>query len=422
MGTIKLRSCVSLLAICAAASALSVSGSAFAQQPAPTDQVKEIARQRYGDGVKAYDAGRFEDARLAFEQAYQLTQVPAVLYNLGLAELKAGKTVAGGNHLLQFLREAKDATDDKKTAANAAIEDAKKKACLVTITVDAPGADVSVDGTLVGKSPLPDPVFVELGPRTLLASVSGKTGMTKIDAKKGTASAAIVTGATATGPATGPTGPGTGPTGPGTGPTGPGTGPTGPGTGPTGPGTGPTGPGTGPGTGPTGPGIGIGTPPPGGGDTAPQGREDFFHWYARKPLAWVGTGVFAVGLGLGIGFSAAAAGTKSDSESIAQQIRDKAAADGLSGAPCGPEDSSGGADVYPSACNKLRDALSAHNTNTTVAVVGWVTAGVAAAGTVTYIMVDWFANDAPADDRAQPPHAQVLPLVGPGYVGVTGSF
>jgi hypothetical protein len=39
-------------------------------------------------------------------------------------------------------------------------------------------------------------------------------------------------------------------------------------------------------------------------------------------------------------------------------------------------------------------------------------------------MVDWFmADGAPADDsRPTPPYAQVFPVVGPGYVGVSGRF
>ena len=36
---------------------------------AADDAVTEVARQRYEEGVKAYDSGRFEDARSAFLQA-----------------------------------------------------------------------------------------------------------------------------------------------------------------------------------------------------------------------------------------------------------------------------------------------------------------------------------------------------------------
>src|SRR5690349_5818438 len=62
------------------------------------DAVTEVARQRFQDGVKASDAGRFEDARAAFLQAYTLKKHPAVLLNLGQAEIKSGHLEDGGNH------------------------------------------------------------------------------------------------------------------------------------------------------------------------------------------------------------------------------------------------------------------------------------------------------------------------------------
>src|SRR5262247_2617259 len=86
--------------------ALFPESTARAQQPPASDPVTEVARQRYEEGVKAFDAGRYEDARSAFLQAYALKRHPAVLLNLGLSELRSGKYVEdGGNHLQQFLRE-----------------------------------------------------------------------------------------------------------------------------------------------------------------------------------------------------------------------------------------------------------------------------------------------------------------------------
>ena len=161
-------------------------------QPAE-DPVKEVARQRFQAGVRAYDAGNYEEARTAFEQAYTLAKAPAILLNLGLSETKTNRCVSGGNHLIQFLREYKEATPEQKTAATAAIEDCKKKAALLTISVDAPGAEVTIDGTSVGKSPIVDPYFVEPGQHVVIASLSGRTATASVDAKKGQTAVATVT-------------------------------------------------------------------------------------------------------------------------------------------------------------------------------------------------------------------------------------
>ncbi|NUP12026.1 MAG: hypothetical protein HOW73_38760 [Polyangiaceae bacterium] len=338
------------------------------------DPVKDVARQRFQDGVKAFDAGRFEEARTAFEQAYTLSQSSAVLLNLGLAEAKTNRCVVGGNHLTKFLREHKDATPEQKTTANAAIEDCKKKVGFISITVDAPNADLTVDGNAVGKSPLAEPVFVEPGQHAVIATLNGKTSSVSVDAKKGQNAVATIAIKAIAEPA--PVGPQ--PTEPGTQPA-------------------PVIP-AGPNPNPLAP---APLPPP----TAPVRdtgeREDFGDWVTSSPLFWVGSGVFAVGLGLGIGFSVAASSSADDAESIASQLRSRAQNDGVDGSPCGPEDSSGSGDIYPSQCNQLRDALDIHDANVAVAAVGWVLAAVGAGGTVAYVMVDWYGGKKKTSDQAK---------------------
>ena len=53
-------------------------------------------------------------------------------------------------------------------------EDARAETGPITIAVDLPGADVVVDGKVVGKSPLEDPVFVEPGHHTIEARLGAK--------------------------------------------------------------------------------------------------------------------------------------------------------------------------------------------------------------------------------------------------------
>src|SRR5262249_18993268 len=131
---------------------------ARAQGPV-NDSVTVVARQRYTEGVAAYDAGRYEDARAAFLQAYALKHHPAVLLNLGQSELRSNHPEDAGNHLQQFLREHTSATPEERATAEKGIAEAKKKSGYVIVNVDAAGADVNIDGTTIGKSPLLDPVF-----------------------------------------------------------------------------------------------------------------------------------------------------------------------------------------------------------------------------------------------------------------------
>src|SRR5262249_55530103 len=111
---------IALVLSLTAASVVPVTESTSFAQPQQGDAVTEVARQRYEEGVKAFDAGRYEDARSAFLQAYALKRHPAVLLNLGMSELRGKYPEDGGNHLQQFLREHSSATADQKASAEKA--------------------------------------------------------------------------------------------------------------------------------------------------------------------------------------------------------------------------------------------------------------------------------------------------------------
>src|SRR4051812_48207178 len=162
--------------------------------PPPSDAVTEIARQRYQEGVKDFDSGKWEEARGAFLQAYALKRSPAILLNLGLSELRAGKYYEdAGNHLQQFLRETPGASPDQRATAEKGIADVKRHSGMLVVVVDANGADVSLDGATVGRSPLLDPVFVKPGKHTVFAAYQGKSSASVVDAKTGATVAATLT-------------------------------------------------------------------------------------------------------------------------------------------------------------------------------------------------------------------------------------
>ncbi len=322
-------------------------GAAVTSCPAsaqPSDPVTEVARQRYKDGVKAYDAGSFDDARQAFAQAYQLKHLPVVLLNLGLSEEKSGHVADGGNHLLQFLREYKEAKPDEIASANAGIDDAKHKVAQVAVTVNQAGAEVALDGVGVGKSPIGDPLFAEPGTHTVTATVNGNTGSTKVDATKGQTVVATVTiGGGAPPPPGLSTPPSTNPEIPPSVTPAPPPGEFSPGT------------------------PQAIEPAPGQGDSGDH-DQGFGHWYAHHPVAYVGTGVAGVGLILGIAFSAAAGAQASNVNTLADSIR---TAEGANKTPPCSQDGSADRKGFTVACGSLRDAISSNKTDNIVGGVGW---------------------------------------------------
>jgi len=400
----KTRACITILSASLLAPALAsgllgsthpvsaaLGGSPFGVREARADDaITEVARQRYQEGVKAFDAGRFEDARLAFSQAYTLKRHPAVLLNLGQSELRSGHPVEAGNHLLQFLREHKDATPDQQAAAKSAIEDAKRRAPHVIVIVDANGSDVSLDGTSLGKSPIVDPVFVTPGQHTFVATLGDRSTTTSVAARVGPAVAVNLSlGASPAAPVA-PLPP------------------------PAQPGYPPP---------PQQSGFTFGGPGGPTPDSASGDREPFFDWYARKPLAWVGTAITGLGLGTGIIFSVAASSASSAADQHSSEIRDEADGDGID-QPCGREDGGGDLPKYVDACNTLRDDLSDYDTDVTVAAIGWVAFGVGLVGTVSYVLIDWLPSKKRSASEVDGFDIAVAPVLTPTEkgVGIIGTF
>jgi hypothetical protein len=420
--------------------------------PPANDAVTEIARQRYQEGVKDFDAGKWEEARASFLQAYALKRSPAILLNLGLSELRAGKYYEdAGNHLQQFLREVPGAPADQRATAEKGIADVKRHSGVLVVTVDANGADISLDGATLGRSPLLDPVFVKPGKHTVFAAYQGKSSASVVEAKTGATVAATlslgVAGAPAPAVVTPPSAPSIAPPGsdlpPGM--MGPGTAPTTPTTPPAAapPGTPPVPPGTPAAASPPG-GYSPGAYPPGGypgsnlgpGGAAPitpsGEREPFFTWYKRKPIAWVGTGVAGLGLLGGIIFSASAGSASGSASSLVTAItkeRDKTIGDPAinpdgRGNVCGDRSTGAGAlPHFADACTKLRDDESRYHTDVALAVTSWVLFGVGVAGTTAYAMIDWYPNKG-QKTASGPKILAVAPVVSPSLQGVAvvGTF
>lgn len=412
-------------------------GTAHAQ-----DAVTDVARQRYEDGVKAFDSGRYEDARTAFLQAYALKKHPAVLLNLGQSELRSGHYEDAGNHLQQFLRQHTGASAQQKTTAEKGIAEAKKKSGFVVVIADANGAQVSIDGVTIGTTPLLDPYFVKPGKHTVYASYQSKSATTQVDAKAGSAAAATLTlgtsgAATPPPPATTSEPPPPPPPATTSQPPPPppsGTAPMNPYNMPP-PANTMDQPPIGPVSGDMG-GMGTMQPPPPPDETTPGTREPFFHWYKRKPIAWIGTGVTGLGLISGITFSifTSYVGGKADEHAaeIKSFVRDNDLGDLK---PCAPEDSgkpdavvtvNGTTVDFNKACGTLREDLADYDTNFALATTGWILFGLGAVGTGTYIALDWyFKKPDSSSAKAEPPKTlMVAPVIAPGHQGLSvfGTF
>ncbi len=139
----------------------------------PPNEAVKMARRRFQEGVAAVDAGNYEAARVAFQQAYALKPHPSVLRNLGQAELKTGRHLEAARHLATFVRDTTYGTAAERDAASKSLAQAESQVGKLTIEVDVAGAEVTVDGELAGRTPIVDPFYAESGDRVILIRKEG---------------------------------------------------------------------------------------------------------------------------------------------------------------------------------------------------------------------------------------------------------
>jgi hypothetical protein len=125
------------------------------------DPAAKAAGARFDEGLKAYDKGDYESARLSFLQALTLKRHPTVVLNLGLSSVKAKHYSEGARYLEEYLREGTGA-EDKKAEAKRVLAEAYTN--LVRVDVQAAnGVEVRLGNELLGVTPLKDALAVDPG-------------------------------------------------------------------------------------------------------------------------------------------------------------------------------------------------------------------------------------------------------------------
>jgi hypothetical protein len=298
---------------------------AYAQGAGAALSLEEDRRRTlYQQGKEAIRAQRWVDAKNKLTDAWTLRPSYDVALSLSQAEFNLDHFAESAQYLAYYFRNV-SAKENENNLANAkqAFEAAKAKVGSVAVTAPR-GAEILVDGKVVGTAPIDTNAFVRPGKRIFEARLGEAKAQQEVQAVAGqeqqislkfaepTASAGSATiASTATVDAGLPEGP-----------------------------------------------TPITTAP------APAPKRSLVPVY-------VGAGVAAVGLGLGIGFALAAGSDRDDIDGFKQKN---------GGSGC--KDGSG----LSSDCAAQRDAAEARDRHLTYEIVGFSLAGAAAIGTLTYLL------------------------------------
>jgi Tfp pilus assembly protein PilF len=369
------------------------------------DAVIETARRRFQEGVKYFDQKRYEEARAAFLQAYALKRHPAVLLNLAQSEARSGHPAEAARHFATYLRESPNAPANERADAEKGLASARTKLGRIHVTAPS-GAEVLLDGELMGQSPLPEQVDATPGSHVLEARMGGRNATASVAVQVGKSTNATLS--LDSGQVSAPLPPPVAPTSPTVPPTAPSEAQEKPAVEPA---------------------KENPSPSEAGVQVSTEGREPFFGWLAHNGVGIAGVAATIVGAGVGTGFLLAANKASQNSDSVTAQIQQESTNIGVDshGICVDPvtkvnqssvkeDQKAGEIQRFQQACSLLTDNLDKSKQDRTYATVGFVLAGVGLTATfVTYFLTS---------NRGSSSSALVVPVVSPGHAGlaVVGSF
>jgi hypothetical protein len=137
--------------------------------------------------IKLRQAGDDQAARVELRRAYELSPTPRAAAQLGMCEHALGRWAEADAHLTEALRASKDAWVAKnRDVLEGSLAVVRKFVARVEIAGDPVGAEVLINGHVVGKLPLADAVVVNAGRVDVELRAPGhRSGNTTIDVAAG---------------------------------------------------------------------------------------------------------------------------------------------------------------------------------------------------------------------------------------------
>jgi hypothetical protein len=138
------------------------------------DQLPPDAQKQWDVAIALYEKGLWDGARTSFYAAWEASKNPRVLFNVAVCDKNQGRYARAIESLKKELADGKgQLSPDEEAAVKAQISGLEQFVAELTIDVNEPGAEIYVDETKVGVSPLPAPVQVQVGERRVRAVKAG---------------------------------------------------------------------------------------------------------------------------------------------------------------------------------------------------------------------------------------------------------
>ncbi len=165
----------SLLALCIATLVLR-GAPALAIEPAAGSEGVDQARDHFRRGAELFKEGSFDAALAEFTRAYQIVPNYRVLYNIAQVQLERHDYAAAQTAFTEYLKQGdSEIAPERRSEVEEELRTLRSRVVELTVTSNVAGAELSIDGAVVGKLPLEKPILVSTGVRHLSLQKPGYT-------------------------------------------------------------------------------------------------------------------------------------------------------------------------------------------------------------------------------------------------------
>jgi hypothetical protein len=141
---------------------------------ARAQDAKAAARAHFDRALAASNEQRFDDAAREFEEAYALAPDFKVLYNIGRVSALLGRPLRAVEAFEGYLAQGGDRVGAERRAEVQRLIDEQLPRLAALGVATKEGADVRVDGRLVGRAPLAGRLRLAAGPHTIEALLADR--------------------------------------------------------------------------------------------------------------------------------------------------------------------------------------------------------------------------------------------------------
>jgi hypothetical protein len=136
----------------------------------PSHPARERASAHFQRGVELFQDGAYRAALVEFQRAYETSPNYRLLYNIGQTQFELQDFLGATQSYEQFLAEGGTQVSPKlREELEIALQSLRTRVGRVTISVNRDGADVFLDDTEIGKSPITSTVSVNVGQHRVAA-------------------------------------------------------------------------------------------------------------------------------------------------------------------------------------------------------------------------------------------------------------